>query len=234
MVTGRINSFQSFGTLDGPGVRAVVFMQGCPLRCICCHNPETWDNCKGIEITTEELLKKILRCKNYFGDKGGATISGGEPLLQAKFLLELFSNLKAEKINIALDTSGCILNDDIKKLLSLTDLVILDYKYTNDADYKKYTGCDKENVDIFLSYLNSINKETWIRTVIIEKYNDSPNSVKKLSQLREKYSCITKIELLPFRKLCLEKYKMMQIPFLLESSPETNSNTIIELEKYLG
>ena len=127
----RLHSFQSLGTVDGPGVRAVLFLQGCPLRCVCCHNPDTWEISGGTEYTLPELVHKIRRCKAYFGKHGGVTASGGEPLLQAKALTELFKSLQAEGIHTALDTSGCILNDSVKELLSYTDLVMLDCKYTN-------------------------------------------------------------------------------------------------------
>jgi pyruvate formate lyase activating enzyme len=226
---GRIHSVQSFGTVDGPGVRAVVFMQGCPLRCVCCHNPDTWDKSGGSEIEADELLKKLLRFRNYFGKKGGITVSGGEPLLQSEFVYELFSKLKAENINTALDTSGYTLEENAKKLLSVTDLVLLDYKYTNDADYLKYTKCKKSAVDNFLSYLEENKIDTWIRQVIIPDLNDSSDSLKKIGELERNFSCIKKVELLPFRKLCLEKYRAMNIPFLLENTREPSTAEIEKL-----
>lgn len=227
----RISSFQSLGTVDGPGIRAVVFMQGCPLRCHCCHNPETWDKDSGVEITTEELLHKILRCKGYFGSKGGVTFSGGEPLMQCDFLIEFLPLLKNEGINIAIDTSGCILNEKVKKVLSLCDIVLLDYKYTNPDDYLKYTGMELQKADEFLSYLNSINKPTWIRQVIIPNINDNTESLLKLTELKEKYPCIKKLELLPFRKLCTEKYKNMSLPFPFENIREATKEDIEDCKK---
>ena len=138
-MTGRIHSFQSLGTADGPGVRAVVFMQGCPLRCACCHNPDTWDFNGGTKVTAEEIFVKIKRLKNYFGKDGGVTASGGEPLMQPEFLKELFTLCKTDGITTAIDTSGCILNDSVKELLKLTDTVLLDYKYITDMPY--VAGC---------------------------------------------------------------------------------------------
>ena len=157
---GKIHSFQSLGTLDGPGVRFVVFTQGCNLRCGCCHNPDTWDMNNAKEIDTNEIIKKVIRYKEYFGTQGGITVSGGEPLLQPKFTKELFMLAHKENINTCLDTSGSILNDDVKELLEHTDYVLLDLKYTSNELYNKYVGCSLNNVLDFLKYLNEINKHT--------------------------------------------------------------------------
>lgn len=230
-LTCRISSFQSLGTVDGPGVRAVVFMQGCPLKCHCCHNPETWDINAGNLISGEELFHKIIRCKKYFGAKGGVTFSGGEPLLQSEFLQKFLPILRENSIHIALDTSGCILNDSVKEVLDLCDLVLLDYKYTNAQDYLKYTGMDITKADQFLAYLNETNKPTWIRQVIIPDINDNSDSIKKLSALQQKFPCIEKIELLPFRKLCIEKYSSMSIPFPFENIREANKEDIERCKK---
>lgn len=231
MITGRIHSFQSLGTVDGPGVRAVVFMQGCPLRCACCHNPDTWDYSGGTQITVRQLFDKIMRCKNYFGENGGVTISGGEPLMQPEFLIELFTMLKDAGIHTALDTSGCCMSPAVQRLLNLCDLVILDYKYTEPKDYKRFTGCEQKAVDKFLRYLDRKQIETWVRQVIIPGLNDNEDSVKKLGALRQEYSNISKIELLGFKKLCLEKYQAMQLPFPLEKTPEPSSQRVAELQK---
>ncbi len=233
MVTGRIHSFQSLGTADGPGVRAVVFMQGCPLRCACCHNPDTWDFNGGTEVTPDEIFRKIKRLKNYFGEDGGVTVSGGEPLMQPKFIKELFTLCKNDGINTAIDTSGCVLNDKIKEVLNLTDTVLLDYKYITDELYKTKVGTEKSKVDEFLSYLNSQNIDTWIRQVIIKDLNNNENSVKALKELKQKYPCIKKTELLPFKKLCIEKYEKLSIPFPLRDTPETSKAEIEELKKFL-
>ncbi len=232
-MTGKIHSFQSLGTADGPGVRAVVFMQGCPLRCACCHNPDTWDFNGGTSITVDEVFAKVKRCQSYFGKDGGITVSGGEPLMQPEFVKELFELSKANGINTAIDTSGCVLNENVKELLKYTDLVLLDYKYVTENDYKEYVGCEKEKVDLFLEYLNAQNIKVWIRQVIIKNLNNNEDSLKKLKALKEKYPCIEKTELLPFRKLCIEKYKNLNIPFRLENTDETSKEEITELSKYL-
>lgn len=229
-MTGKIHSFQSLGTVDGPGIRAVVFMQGCPLRCACCHNPDTWDISKGTEMTKEALIDKIERLRHYFGENGGVTVSGGEPLMQADFVAELFCECKKRGINTALDTSGCVYDERIERLLEYTDLVILDYKYTNSSDYEEYVGMKKEKVDFFLEKLELMKKRTWIRQVIIPSVNDNDESAIKLFELKKKYSCIEKIELLPFRKLCLEKYSTLGIDFRFKDIDEASRELIERLE----
>lgn len=229
---GRIHSFQSLGTVDGPGVRAVVFMQGCPLRCACCHNPDTWSTDGGKIVSAEEIFRKIQRLRAYFGKDGGVTVSGGEPLLQADFVAELFSLCRADGISCALDTSGCVYNESVERLLSLTDLVLLDYKYTNDTDYKKYTGMSMQSAEDFLARLDALGKRVWIRQVIIPTLNDSEESVRRLYALSERYSCIEKTELLPFRKLCVEKYRALGIDFPLENIPEASEELIERLKRH--
>ena len=229
---GRTHSFQSLGTVDGPGVRAVVFLQGCPLRCACCHNPDTWDLGGGKIVSAEEIFRKIQRLRAYFGKDGGVTVSGGEPLLQADFVSELFSLCRADGISCALDTSGCVYNESVEHLLSLTDLVLLDYKYTNDTDYKKYTGMSMQSAEDCLARLDALGKQVWIRQVIIPTLNDSEESVRRLYALSERYSCIEKTELLPFRKLCVEKYRALGIDFPLEKIPEASEELIERLKRH--
>ena len=237
-ITGQIHSFQSLGTVDGPGVRSVIFMQGCPLRCVCCHNPDTWDFDGGTKYSTDELVSKILRYKSYYGAEGGVTVSGGEPLMQANFLIELFRELKRHGIHTVLDTSGCVLNSSVKELLEYTDMVLLDFKYTDADEYLKYTQMEMSKAQDFLDYLQEQNKRTWLRYVVIPNLNDSKESVAKLFELKKQYSCVEKIELLPFRKLCLEKYDEMGIDFPLRNTPEAKQSLIDELykeyEKALG
>lgn len=228
-ITGQVHSFQSLGTVDGPSVRSVIFMQGCPLRCICCHNPDTWSFVGGTEYSVDEMLQKVLRFKSYYGNDGGVTVSGGEPLMQTDFLIELFKELKKYGIHTALDTSGCILNENVKTLLEYTDMVLLDFKYTNATDYLKYTGMEMSKAEEFLAYLEEKNKRTWLRYVVIPNLNDSNESIAKLFEFKKQYSCIEKIELLPFRKLCLEKYDEMGIEFPLKDTPEAKQDYINEL-----
>lgn len=231
--TCLINSIQTLGTLDGPGVRFVIFSQGCPLRCICCHNPETWDNNSGEEYTLDSLFQKIVKYKDYFGNNGGITVSGGEPLLQAKFFTELFKRCHLENINTCLDTSGCILNDEVRQLLKHTDYCLLDLKYTSNEEYIKYVGCEIDKPLEFLKQLNKFNIKTRVRQVIIKGLNDNKENIKRLKEICEKYPCVSEIELLPFRKLCVEKYKKQGIEFKLKNTPETSKQEIDFLKKYL-
>ena len=212
-MTGRINSIQTLGTVDGPGVRFVLFMQGCPLRCAYCHNPDTWDFSGGSEASADEIFEKAKRCREYFGKEGGITVSGGEPTMQADFVYELFSLCKGEGIHTALDTSGCAWNDRIERLLSVTDLCLLDYKMTNDEDYLRYTKCERAAVEMFLSELQKRNIDTWLRQVIVKGINDGADSLQKLYDVANSHSCVKKVELLKFRKLCAPKYENLGIEF---------------------
>ena len=233
-MTGHIHSFQSLGTVDGPGVRFVVFLQGCPLRCGCCHNPDTWELQTGKVFSSEQVLEKILRCRDYFGKEGGVTLSGGEPLLQAAFARELFSLCKEAGIHTCLDTSGCVWNWEVASLLEVTDLVLLDIKYTNAEDYRRYVGCEMSQVEAFLSYLQEQGIAVWLRHVLIPGYNDDEESLSRLTALRDAHSCVRRVELLPFRKLCLEKYREMAIPFALEDTPEMPAERAEELRRKYG
>lgn len=222
-LTGRIHSVQSLGAADGPGVRAVVFMQGCPLRCACCHNPDTWDFSGGREIRAEELCTQLLRFRPYFGSTGGVTVSGGEPLCQAAFVHRVFSLLHREGVHTALDTSGCLLTPAAEALLNETDLVLLDYKYTDSDAYRRLVGCEREQVDRFLQHLQDKQIPVWLRQVSIPGLNDDAENDRRLSALSARFSCIRRIELLPFRKLCVTKYRDMRLPFPLEATPEADA-----------
>ena len=223
---GRINSIQTLGTVDGPGVRFVVFMQGCPLRCAYCHNPDTWDMGGGEEYEAQEIFEKILRYREYFGKDGGVTVSGGEPLMQADFVRELFTLCEAAGIHTALDTSGCVWNASVEKLLDVTSLCLLDYKMTNADDYEKHTLCKKEKVDAFLDKLQGKNIDTWLRQVIVKGINDTRENVIRLYAVRDAHPCVKKVELLKFRKLCLPKYVNLGINFPLAHVDETTDEDI--------
>ena len=233
-MTGRINSIQTLGTVDGPGVRFVLFMQGCPLRCAYCHNPDTWDFAGGEEVSAEEIFEKVKRYREYFGKDGGITVSGGEPTAQADFVRELFELCKSVGIHTALDTSGCIWNEKIEKLLEVTDLCLLDYKMCNADDYEKYTRCKKESVDLFLSELQKRSIDTWLRQVIVKGINDSAESVKYLYGVAESHPCVKKVELLKFRKLCAPKYENLGIEFPFGNLPETKAEDISAIMSAIG
>ena len=225
-MTGRIHSVQTLGTVDGPGVRFVLFMQGCPLRCACCHNPDTWDVQGGREVTPEEIFAQITRYRAYFGKDGGVTVSGGEPLLQPEFLCELFALCKKAGVHTALDTSGCLWNDRIAALLALTDLCLLDHKMPNGASYRQFAGCDIAPVERFLAELNARGIPTWLRRVIITGLSDGVEDTKALFSLQNAYPCVEKVELLPFRTLCTSKYEKLGIPFPLAGVPPTTQQQL--------
>ncbi len=230
---GYINSIQSLGTVDGPGVRFVVFMQGCPLRCKCCHNPDTWEVNVGQTFTPSEIFKKVVRFKEYFNSDGGITISGGEPLLQPEFCKKLFTLCKNDNINTCLDTSGFTLNDKIKDLLYVTDRVLLDVKYANNALYRDLVGCNLDSVIEFLEYINTKNIPTTIRQVIIPTINDNKENIDFIRDLRNKYSCIDCIELLPFKKICQVKYDNLSLPFPFADKIEPSIELINNLKSLL-
>ncbi len=217
MAYGFVNSIQTLGTLDGPGVRFVVFMQGCPLKCGYCHNPETQELSGGTKFSADEILEKAIRYKEYFGKDGGITVSGGEPLLQAEFVAEIFEKCHQNGINTCLDTRGCIINEAVEKLIDLTDYVMLDIKFTNDEDYRKYIGCSLSKPLEFLELLQRKNKAVRIRQVIVPSLNDSDENILKLSEIVKKYSCIKSVELLPFKKICKSKYDALNREFLFEN-----------------
>ena len=230
-LTGRVHSIQSMGTLDGPGVRFVIFTQGCPLRCKCCHNPDTWDVSGGKSYTASELVARALRFREYFGADGGVTLSGGEPLLQVEFATELFARCHNEGINTCLDTSGCLFNDEVKALLSHTDRVLLDIKYTSDADYRANVGCGIEAPLAFLDYLDAQGIPTTLRQVIIPTVNDTKEQILALRKLASAHPKVDKVELLPFRKICQVKYDQMGIPFPFSHLPEPTKEQMEDLEQ---
>ena len=229
---GKIHSFQSLGTLDGPGVRFVAFMHGCNLHCGYCHNI---DVCKGdySEYTAFEVYQKLIRYKEYFADNGGLTVSGGEPLLQAEFLNELFDLCNKNNIHTCLDTSGSIWNDNVSQLLDKTDLVLLDIKMVHDDKYQKFIGCSLNLPLEFLRQIEERNKKCWIRYVVVEGLNDSDDEINKLKEIINEFKCIEKVELLPFKKICKTKYDEMNIIFPFEKYPQTSQKTIDRLYRII-
>ena len=229
----RVHSIQSLGTLDGPGVRFVVFTQGCHLRCKCCHNPDTWDPAQGQELTVEELARRAARYKEYFGTQGGITVSGGEPLLQAESVRKLFTLCHEQGIHTCLDTSGSVWNKNVDELLATTDRVLLDVKYMTDTDYRAHVGCSMTPVLEFLARLNERRIPTTLRQVIIPGLNNSEENIACLKEIRDTHPCVDKVELLPFRKLCHTKYEALNIPFPLEQTPEPTPEHMARLNALL-
>ncbi len=234
VLLGRVHSIQSLGTVDGPGIRYVVFLYGCNLKCGCCHNPDTRMGGEYIEYTAPEIIKKAKRFREYFAKDGGITISGGEPLLQTSFATQVFSLAKKEGINTCLDTSGSILNDDVKELLRYTDTVLLDIKYTNDSLYREHAGCSLQAPIEFLSYLNERKINTIVRQVIIPTLNNNEENIIKLAQIAREHECVVGVELLPFRKICEMKYEKLGIRFPHGHLPEPTAEEMAHLNKILA
>lgn len=231
---GKVHAYQSMGTLDGPGVRFVVFLRGCPLRCAYCHNPDTWEQKGGMEVSAQEVYERIERCRSYFGRRGGVTVSGGEPLMQADFLRELFSLCRKAGIHTALDTSGCLYSPKIDEVLDLCDLVLLDVKATEEEAYRRLCKGSLRDVLRFWDVLEAKKIPTWIRHVVVEGLNDTEEEMAGLRALLQGRKCVERVELLPFRKLCLEKYERLGIAFPLEDFPETSKAVIRRQEELLG
>lgn len=230
---GKIFSIQSLGTVDGPGIRYVIFLQGCNLRCGFCHNPESQDSSGGTEYTAEEIIEKATRFREYFGKDGGITASGGEPLLQAEFVKELFALAHREGINTCLDTAGNVSSKDLRPLLSVCDRVLLDIKYPTDEQYRKYTCGSLSRTLEFLSLCSEVGTPVTLRQVIVPGQNDTEESMKFLKMLKKQHNVVDKIELLPFKKLCVHKYDNMGRSFPFGNIPEPTKEDIIKLEKML-
>ena len=212
MIKGSVNKIETMGLVDGPGIRTVVFLSGCKLRCKYCHNPEMW-KMEEPNYTPQQLVDRIIRNKPYFKrNNGGVTFSGGEPLLQSKFLLEVCKLLKKEDIHIALDTSG-VGNGDYEELLSYIDLVLLDIKHTNISKYKELTSHDIDEVEKFINALNNSNVPVWIRQVIVPGFMDNDEYLYSLKEYLKKIKNIKKIDFLPYHTLGIEKYQELGIEY---------------------
>ncbi len=229
---GYVHSLQSLGTVDGPGVRSVVFLSGCPLRCIYCHNPDTWDKKEAQLTDAKELSERLLRFYSFIKN-GGVTFSGGEPLLQAEFVAEVTELLHKGGLHVAIDTCGAPMTPATERLIDIADLFLLDIKMTTEEDYKRYTGGSLEATMAFLNRLEEKGKDVWIRHVVVPGINDTEEDVLRLASLIKGYRSIKKVELLPFKNLCLEKYKALNIPFPLDGTPPMSADASEALEKVL-
>lgn len=228
-----VNSIETFGLVDGPGIRTVIFLNGCKLRCLYCHNPEMW-KMGNFNYTTDELVAKIIRNKPYFKrNNGGVTFSGGEPLLQIDFLLDICKKLKEHDIHIALDTAGVGIGK-YEEILSLIDLVLLDIKHPNREEYQKLTGQDISESEKFIESLNQSGKPVWIRQVIVPGIMDNDQYLEDLAHYLTKIKNIEKIEFLPFHHLGFSKYEELKLTNPLLNVPEMDVNNCQELyEKFM-
>lgn len=228
---GNIASIETMGLVDGPGVRFVVFLQGCPLRCLYCHNPEMWNYENApIKMTASELVEKIKRYKPYFRNGGGITISGGEPLSQEKFVSEVFKLCKENDIQTCLDTSGF---GDGKEALKYCDLVILDVKELDSEKYKNLTGQKIDKFSKFLKFCQDQNKKLWLRQVIVPNFNDNEESVKKLNEFADSLINVEKVELLPYHTMAIEKYENLKIDYRLKGVPAMDKKKCQKLSKLI-
>jgi pyruvate formate lyase activating enzyme len=244
-VTGKIHSIESFGSADGPGVRYLVFLQGCRMRCKYCHNPDTWTSQGGEEQTPEEVLKKALRYKSYWGKEGGITVSGGEALLQIDFLIELFKLAKANGVHTTVDTSGHPFTregeffEKFQELLKYTDLFLLDIKHIDTDEHKELTGHGNENILDLARYLSEQKKDVWVRHVLVPGITDDEAQLERLHDFIESLNNVKRVEVLPYHTLGVFKWEQLGIPYSLDGvrSPEKESvekaNEILETAKYL-
>lgn len=241
---GLIHSCESFGSVDGPGVRYVIFMQGCNMRCAYCHNPDTWKIGIG-DTSAQEVFKQAIRCKSYWRNGGGITVSGGEPLLQIDFLIDLFTLAKKEEVNTCIDTCGQPFDSNNKefmtkfnKLLELTDLLLVDIKHIDNEKHIKLTGKPNTNILEMLKYLDKVKKPVWIRHVLVPSINDDELSLYKTKEFIDTLSNVKRVEILPYHNLGVYKYAKLGIKYRLEGiKPPTKedlikANQILDTAKY--
>lgn len=237
-ILGYVHSFESFGLVDGPGVRCVVFLQGCSLRCQFCHNPETW-HAGGEQYTAEQLWKKVYRYKNYWKNNGGVTVSGGEPLLQIDFLTEFFKLAKQVNVHTALDTAGQPFCDDpqwLKKfstLMQYTDLVILDLKMMDDEGHKKLTGRTNSNILAMARWLSDNGKTMWIRHVLVPELTDDKTDLETMHKFISELKTVERVEILPYHTLGLSKWIAMGLEYPLDGVNPPTENEVKSAEAIL-
>ena len=237
---GRIHSHETFGLVDGPGVRYVVFMQGCRMRCQYCHNPDTWKLSGGEEWTAEALFQKCWRYHTYWRNNGGITVSGGEPLLQIDFLIEFFKLAKQKGVNTTLDTAGNPFTLEepfigkFEELMQYTDLVMLDLKQTDAAAHKKLTGWDNGNIMEMARWLSDHGKDMWIRRVLVPGVTDGEEELKQLKQFIDSLKTVKRVEILPYHTLGQFKWENLNIPYPLEDVPTPTPEQVAEAEAILG
>ncbi len=222
----KVHSIETFGTHEGPGIRLVVFLQGCNIRCLYCHNPDLLEIKGGQEMNVQQIIDIAKNQKEYFSDNGGLTVSGGEPTLQATEVLKLFKAAKKIGINTALDTNGTIINNDVKKLYDQTDLLLLDVKHIDDQEHQKLTGCSNKNVLEMAKFRELSKKPMWLRYVLVPNINDSQKFLTDWANYFKDYKTIKRVEILPYHTLGVYKYKELGIDYLLENTPPPTASSI--------
>ncbi len=228
-MTGRIHSIETFGAVDGPGIRTVFFMQGCPARCLYCHNPDSWNYDGGREIDVDEIVHWAVRGVPYYGSKGGVTFSGGEPLVQAQFVTEAMRALKKENIKSALDISGTYIDQHTYEAIKTCDMVLLDIKHTDSEGFKVVTGCDQAPWFQIVDMLNELKKPSWIRYVIVPDINDQEEDIEALNQFIAPIRNVEKVELLGYHTMAVNKYGKLGITYRLMGVPLIDGQRLTEL-----
>ncbi len=238
---GKIHSFFAGGTVDGPGIRYVVFVKGCPMRCLYCHNPDTWTQDNAQIFTPKEVFDRGIKYKGYFGDNGGITITGGEPMLQMEFVTEVFKLFKEAGINTALDTSGIMFDENnpsimakVNELLKYTDLVLLDIKHIDDYEHKKLTGHSNKNVLAFAKYLSDNGKHMWIRHVLVPGITLNDEYLKRTKEFIDTLKTVDKIEVLPYHDMAKPKYEQLGVKYPLMDTPIPTKEEVRHAKILLG
>lgn len=239
---GYIHSIESFGNVDGPGLRFVVFFQGCPMRCAYCHNPDTWHMAEGMEMSADEILEKMQRNKAFYRS-GGITATGGEPMLQLDFLLELFTKAKEKGVHTCLDTSGIMytgaktdgtpLDERIGKLMKVTDLVLLDIKHIDEQAHKDLTAQSNQNILAFAKYLDGIGKPVWIRHVVVPGITEKEESLAAVGNFLSTLKNVEKLEVLPYHAMARVKYENLGLDYRLKDTPQMTKDKAAEAEKII-
>lgn len=236
---GYIHSTETFGSVDGPGVRFIIFTAGCPMRCQFCHNPDTWKMDAGEKIDTDTLLKKALRYKSYWKNDGGITVSGGEPLMQIDFLLDLFKKAKSEGVHTVIDTSGALFTRDgaffskFEELMKYTDMLLLDIKQINDEKHKVLTGHSNSNILDLARYLSDIKKPVWIRHVLVPNGSDNDEDLKKLREFLDTLDNVERVEVLPYHTLGIHKWEALGYDYPLGDTPSPSEERVANAKRIL-
>jgi pyruvate formate lyase activating enzyme len=235
-MNGYIHSIESFGTVDGPGIRFVVFLQGCPMRCMYCHNPDTWDTSIGKKVTADEILNQYEQYRNFLKN-GGITVTGGEPLLQMDFVIELFQKAKERNIHTCLDTSGITFSpnrtDEFDKLMAVTDLVLLDIKHIDNNKHIKLTGHSNANILLFAKYLDKINKPVWIRHVVVPNITMNDKYLEQLGEFIGSLHNVKALDVLPYHDMGKVKYKALGIDYPLKDTPVLSSKEALHAKEII-
>lgn len=229
MITGRLHSFETFGAVDGPGIRTVVFLQGCPARCLYCHNPDSWNSRGGNEIETKAIVDRAKRGATYYGKDGGVTFSGGEPLWQGEFLIQTIKALKKVGINSIIDTSGTYVDEFTEDAVRECQMLLLDIKHTNPSEFYRIAGRKQEYLFELIDIINRQEKHVWVRQVIVPGINDTEEYIESLNGFMEKIKYIDKVELLGYHTMAVNKYEKLDMVYRLKDVPAMDKERLKEL-----